>query len=127
MREFISPHAPARAPKARGKPEGRPGQRGPDHEMGSARECSCKAKKPMAMTLALVRLELNMLPARVGVAVVVASTAWALSAPLPHDGVDASGLGDWTVWCASAVVTSLIFTRGWWARRAMPPASVSGD
>jgi hypothetical protein len=79
------------------------------------------------MTLALVRLELNMLPARVGVAVVVASTAWALSAPLPHDGVDASGLGDWTVWCASAVVTSLIFTRGWWARRAMPPASVSGD
>lgn len=78
------------------------------------------------MMLALVRLDLNVLPARIGVAVVVASTAWALSAPLPTDGVDASSLGDWTIWCASAVVTSLVFSRGWWARRATPPASSSG-
>jgi hypothetical protein len=79
------------------------------------------------MVLALVRLDLNLLPARVGAAVVIASTAWALSAPLPAEVADASGLGDWTIWTASAVLTSLVFTRGWWARRAAMPASLSGE
>lgn len=86
------------------------------------------------MMLVLVQIGLNILPVRVGVAMLIATVAWALAEPLPAPGetgsaegavtaaaVGASEFADWLVWNATAAATALLFTRGWLARRVLPP------
>ncbi len=79
------------------------------------------------MALALVPLGLNLAPARIAAAVLVATTAWALSEPLPHAGADPTPLGDWTIWCITAALTALVFPSAWWARRATLPTPIPRD
>jgi len=69
------------------------------------------------MLLVLAMQGINMLAARVGLAVLVATAAWWLAEPLPNGGP----AGDWLVWAGSAAVASLIFTRGWVAHRITHP------
>ena len=71
------------------------------------------------MLLALAGMGINSLPVRVGLAVLVASVAWWQAEPLPNG--ESAVLGDWWVWAGSAAVTSLLFTRGWVARRLVVP------
>jgi len=74
------------------------------------------------MLVALVRMGVNTLASRLGLAVLVASVAWWLAEPLPVDGAAvASDAGaavvEWLIWSTSAAVSALVFTRRWLAHR----------
>ncbi len=63
----------------------------------------------------------NTLPARIALAVLIASIAWWLSAPLPGTASGAAPTAGWPIWAASAASAALIFTRGWVAHRLRHP------
>jgi hypothetical protein len=63
------------------------------------------------------------LPARLALAVLVASVAWWLAEPLPAaEAAPVRGdAADWLVWAASAASAALVFTRGWVSHRLRHP------
>ena len=78
------------------------------------------------MLIGLVQLGTNTMASRIGLAVVVATIAWWLAEPLPAgarevEAIATSPLSDWLIWCASAAVSALVFTRGWLEYRVHPP------
>ena len=73
------------------------------------------------MLLVLSAEGYNTLPARIALAVLIASIAWWLSAPLPGTASGAAPTAGWPIWAASAASAALIFTRFWVAHRLRHP------
>jgi hypothetical protein len=80
------------------------------------------------MLLVLAAERHHTLPARLALAVLVASVAWWLSEPLPSPASGPAAAprpggaaADWLVWAASAAAAGAIFSRGWIAHRLRHP------
>lgn len=81
------------------------------------------------MLLVLAAEGHHTLPARLALAVLVASIAWWLHEPLPSPTPAATprpggAAADWLVWAASAATAGLVFTRGWIAHRLRHPTPI---
>ena len=72
------------------------------------------------MLLVLATNGINNLAARTATAALIATTVWWLAEPLPNGTTSEttnSALSDWLIWTATAILTALMFTRRWIARR----------
>ena len=72
------------------------------------------------MLLVLATNGINNLAARTATAALIATTAWWLAEPLPNGTTSETtntALSDWLIWTATAILTALMFTRRWIARR----------
>jgi hypothetical protein len=79
------------------------------------------------MLLVLAAEGHHTLPARLALAVLVASVAWWLDEPLPGPAAESRPGGtpaDWLVWATSAAAAGLVFSRGWIAHRLRHPTPI---